>query len=75
MIVLVNAVMASRFSERTSAANRILTVGAAARARLISQFLDTEPMPVTISSSRGFETITGHFKGVPVSIVSIGMVS
>lgn len=56
------------------AANRILTVGAAARARLISQFLDMEPAPVTISSSRGFETITGYFKGVHVSIVSIGMV-
>jgi uridine phosphorylase len=55
------------------AANRILTVGAAARARLVAQFLDATPAPVTSVSSRGFETITGHFKGVHVSIVSIGM--
>ena len=50
-------------------------MGAAARARLIAQFLDKDPAPVSYTSSRGFETITGYFKGTQVSIVSIGMVN
>lgn len=54
-------------------ANRIVTVGAVARAEIIATFLDKDPAPITISSSRGFTTITGYYRGVHVSIVAIGM--
>ncbi|CAM0142747.1 hypothetical protein VKS41_002691 [Umbelopsis sp. WA50703] len=58
-------------------ANRILTVGDPARAKAIARWLDTEKesgRPVfTKQSHRGFLTITGRYKGVPVSIMAIGM--
>ncbi|CAO3672115.1 unnamed protein product [Rhizopus stolonifer] len=58
-------------------ANRILTVGDHVRARRIAKYLDSEEEsghPVfEKSSQRGFLTITGRYKGVPVSIVAIGM--
>ncbi|KAI9263740.1 nucleoside phosphorylase domain-containing protein [Sporodiniella umbellata] len=58
-------------------ANRILTVGDHVRARRIAKFLDSEEAsghPVfEKSSQRGFLTITGRYKGVPVSIIAIGM--
>ncbi|TEB22421.1 purine and uridine phosphorylase [Coprinellus micaceus] len=54
-------------------ANRIITVGSPSRANGIATHLDTEPKPFVLTSERGFTTITGRFRGVPVSIVSIGM--
>ncbi|KAL6305742.1 purine and uridine phosphorylase [Sparassis latifolia] len=54
-------------------ANRIVTVGAPSRANAVAAYLDTSPKPFVLSSERGFTTITGRYKGVPVSIVSIGM--
>ncbi|KAF9963502.1 hypothetical protein BGZ65_002842 [Modicella reniformis] len=70
--------------KRGELANRILTVGDPARAIVLSRFLDgvdlenTPPKTVpgnlfSFASHRGFLTITGRFKGVPVSIVAIGM--
>jgi hypothetical protein len=55
-------------------ANRVLTVGSEHRAEKIASFLDAEPAPKTITSGRGFTTITGYYKGVNISIVAIGMV-
>ncbi|KAI7862324.1 nucleoside phosphorylase domain-containing protein [Spinellus fusiger] len=58
-------------------ANRILTVGDSVRAKAIAQLLDTEEQsghPTFIRlSQRGFLTITGRYKGVPVTIMAIGM--
>jgi len=53
--------------------NRIVTVGSASRAQSIASFLDATPKPFTLSSERGFITITGRYKAVPISIISIGM--
>ena len=33
----------------------------------------TDPGPFTMDSERGFLTMTGTYRGIPVSIVSIGM--
>ncbi|KAL9559395.1 hypothetical protein MBANPS3_000470 [Mucor bainieri] len=58
-------------------ANRVLTVGDHVRARKIAKLLDSEEEtghPVfERTSQRGFLTITGRYKGVPVSIMAIGM--
>ncbi|KAH8091387.1 purine and uridine phosphorylase [Cristinia sonorae] len=54
-------------------ANRIVTVGAPSRAERIATYLDSSPKPFVLNTERGFLTITGRYKGVPVSIVSIGM--
>ncbi|CAA7262381.1 unnamed protein product [Cyclocybe aegerita] len=54
-------------------ANRIVTVGTPSRANTIASHLDEKPKPFVLTSERGFMTITGLFKGTPVSIVSIGM--
>ncbi|KAF4566165.1 hypothetical protein EYR40_002021 [Pleurotus pulmonarius] len=54
-------------------ANRIVTVGSPSRAETIAKLLDESPQPFRLSSERGFLTITGRYKGVPMSIVSIGM--
>lgn len=55
--------------------NRILTVGDHARAKAIARWLDTEEeagAPVFINHShRGFLTITGRYKGVPVTIMAM----
>jgi uridine phosphorylase len=56
-------------------ANRILTVGDHVRARRIAKHLDSEeesghPL-FEQSSQRGFLTITGRYKGVPVSIIAM----
>ncbi|KAI0933021.1 hypothetical protein AcW1_000038 [Taiwanofungus camphoratus] len=53
--------------------NRIVTVGAPSRAHGIASHLDPSPKPFTLRSERGFTTITGRYKNIPVSIVSIGM--
>lgn len=55
----------------TEVANRILTVGDPARAENISKHFDKIVFDKT--SHRAFRTITGLFKGVPVTIVAIGM--
>ncbi len=52
-------------------ANRIITVGDPHRAQVIAQFLDCIYFEFT--SKRGFLTITGAYKGIPVSIIAIGM--
>nr|VWO96303.1 Neutral alpha-glucosidase AB [Ganoderma boninense] len=54
-------------------ANRIITLGAPSRAHGIASYLDPTPTPFEITSERGFTTITGRYKGVPVSIIAIGM--
>ncbi|OBZ82280.1 Purine nucleoside phosphorylase DeoD-type [Choanephora cucurbitarum] len=58
-------------------ANRVLTVGDHVRARRIAKLLDSEEEcghPIfEKSSQRGFLTITGRYKGVPVTIMAIGM--
>ncbi|KAJ2830997.1 hypothetical protein FBU31_002369 [Coemansia sp. 'formosensis'] len=52
-------------------ANRIVTVGDPQRARIMAQHLDA--ILFEHSSHRGFLTITGLYRGVPLSIVAIGM--
>ncbi|KAI0735989.1 purine and uridine phosphorylase [Earliella scabrosa] len=54
-------------------ANRIITLGTPSRAHAIASYLDPSPPPFTLTSERGFTTITGRYRGVPISIVSIGM--
>ncbi|KAM6495257.1 Nucleoside phosphorylase domain containing protein [Amanita muscaria] len=54
-------------------ANRIVTVGSHSRARTLQGLLDAKPEPFILASERGFLTITGRYKNVPISIVSIGM--
>ncbi|KAF9066992.1 nucleoside phosphorylase domain-containing protein [Rhodocollybia butyracea] len=54
-------------------ANRIVTVGSPSRALVIASHLDDIPRKFRLESERGFQTITGRYKGVPVSIISIGM--
>lgn len=54
-------------------ANRIVTVGSISRAERIAKMLDASPKPFSLYSERGFLTITGCYKSVPVSIVCIGM--
>jgi len=54
-------------------ANRIITVGMLSRAEHIATHLDAFPKPFSLRSERGFLTITGRYRGTPVSIVSIGM--
>lgn len=52
---------------------RKITVGPSSRANTIAEHLDPEPTPFRLTSERGFSTITGRYKGVPISIISIGM--
>lgn len=54
-------------------ANRIITVGSMSRAESIGKMLDASPKLFSLYSERGFLTITGCYKSVPVSIVCIGM--
>ncbi|KAJ3340740.1 hypothetical protein HDU93_006410 [Gonapodya sp. JEL0774] len=54
-------------------ANRIITVGDVHRAKTLAKLLDAEPKPFEMTSKRLMTTITGCYKGVPVSIVAIGM--
>jgi uridine phosphorylase len=50
-----------------------VAVGSPSRALVIAEHLDKTPTPFKLTSERGFMTITGRYKGVPVSIVSTGM--
>ncbi|KAI9152519.1 hypothetical protein H9P43_009310 [Blastocladiella emersonii ATCC 22665] len=75
--------------KRGEVANRIITVGDPARAILIATFLDggdqidasqhkkylnyVSPQIFIKTSPRLFTTVTGRYKGVPVSIIAIGM--
>ena len=52
-------------------ANRIITVGDPHRARIVAEYLDV--IHFEFLSKRGFLTITGTYKDIPVSIVAIGM--
>ncbi|KAJ3202570.1 hypothetical protein HK099_001807 [Clydaea vesicula] len=53
-------------------ANRIITVGEVGRAKQIASNFD-QLASFSHTSKRQFTTITGTFKGVPVSVVAIGM--
>ena len=48
-------------------------MGSPSRAERIAGLLDASPVPFRVATERGFLTITGRYKGVPLSIVSIGM--
>ncbi|CAG8598652.1 24469_t:CDS:2 [Cetraspora pellucida] len=48
-------------------------MGDLSRAKLLSRWLDADTPIFQRESRRGFLTITGKYKGVPVSIVGIGM--
>jgi uridine phosphorylase len=50
-----------------------VTVGSPSRADTIASLLDEVPSLFRLSSERGFITVTGRYKGIPISIVSIGM--
>lgn len=54
-------------------ANRVVTVGDAARLRRFSVLLDATPAPFELVSSRGYTVITGRYKTVPLSLIAIGM--
>jgi uridine phosphorylase len=54
-------------------ANRLITVGSAGRAKMISNYFDQSKETVTHTSSRGFVTYTGYYNDVRVSVVAIGM--
>lgn len=48
-------------------------MGHPSRALVIGEYLDKSPAQFKLTSERGFITITGRYKGVPVSVVSTGM--
>lgn len=48
-------------------------MGSPSRALIIAEHLDKTPVPFKLTSERGFVTLTGRYKGFPVSIVSTGM--
>jgi uridine phosphorylase len=50
-----------------------ITVGSPSRADRIANFLDASPKPFRLTTERGFMTITGRYRGVPISVISIGM--
>ncbi|KDE04326.1 hypothetical protein, variant [Microbotryum lychnidis-dioicae p1A1 Lamole] len=54
-------------------ANRILTVGDPARLAKIAKLFDSLPKPCQLTSRRGFVTLTGRYRGIPVSVMAIGM--
>jgi uridine phosphorylase len=57
--------------QTTNVASRILTVGELTRARKICTLLTQVE---EISGTRGFTVINGLYKGIKVSIISIGMI-
>ncbi|KAJ3092951.1 hypothetical protein HK102_000045 [Quaeritorhiza haematococci] len=59
-------------TKKGEVAPRIVTVGDPIRAHRLATHLEVDGRQVTVSK-RGFTTITGKFRGVPVSIVAIGM--
>ncbi|CAB4380938.1 purine and uridine phosphorylase [Rhizophagus irregularis] len=57
--------------KRGEVANRIITVEDPSRALVIERLLDRNPKPFILDSGRGFLTITGRYKTIPISIISI----
>lgn len=55
-------------------ANRVIIVGDKSRASIVASFFDEPSKTFVFESSRGFTTHTGRYKGVPVTVTSIGMV-
>eukprot|EP01113_Clastostelium_recurvatum_P015331 TRINITY_DN1851_c0_g1_i2.p1 TRINITY_DN1851_c0_g1~~TRINITY_DN1851_c0_g1_i2.p1 ORF type:complete len:298 (+),score=35.84 TRINITY_DN1851_c0_g1_i2:21-914(+) len=53
-------------------ANRILSVGDAGRAAMLSKMLD-DPDNLFIASNRGFTVYTGTYKKTPLTIIATGM--
>lgn len=60
-------------SETGEVANRIVAVGDPSRLRRFATFLEASPVPFELVSSRGYTTVTGRYKGVPVTLLAIGM--
>ena len=58
-------------TKKGEVANRIICVGDLSRADKYSSFLDE--VKFKHISARGFATYTGHYKGVPVTIIGTGM--
>lgn len=58
--------------KRGDVANRILSVGDAARAKMLSQMLDNKDN-LLIISNRGFTVYTGTYNKVPLTIIATGM--
>ncbi|CAO1638995.1 unnamed protein product [Sympodiomycopsis kandeliae] len=54
-------------------ANRLITVGDQTRARRIAKHFDGGKPIFELESQRNFLTLTGTYKGVPISVVAIGM--
>ena len=50
-----------------------VTVGSTTRAERIASYLDESQNLFRLTTERGFTTITGRYKGVPISVISIGM--
>lgn len=60
-------------TKRGEVANRVLAVGSLGRARMLASLLS--PLPghsslCVVESSRGFLTVTGLFRGFPVSVIT-----
>lgn len=71
---IVSALILSRSTANASRSVIVqLTVGSPTRADRIAAYLDASPQPFRLTTERGFTTITGRYKGVPISIISIGM--
>src|SRR5690348_373203 len=56
-------------TKKGEVARRIICVGDLGRAERYATFLDKDETPFKLTSSRGFLTITGKYKGVPVTIL------
>lgn len=54
-------------------ANRILLVGDTARATKISKLFDDPENIIVVDSDKMYKTFTGTYRGVPISIMAIGM--
>jgi len=54
-------------------ANRVLIMGDPERAKRISGLLDQDKKIFCRATTRGFTTYTGFYKGIPMSIMAIGM--
>lgn len=48
-------------------------VGTPSRAYTLAGHFDDAPKRFELGSERGFLTLTGRYKGVPMSVISIGM--
>jgi len=55
--------------------NRVITVEVLSMVLIIEKLLDRNPKPFILNSRKGFSTITGRYKSIPISIISIFHVS